>query len=99
MTQHLTITEELSAPLPRWEIMPETYKAKSLSESPRSFILRELRSRSEERKRRHENVLGRFLQCPELQLSSALVAKAMGDCSHWRNGRRLLPPGGALPLI
>ena len=71
--------------------MAGNLKARLRSKSLRSIVLRELRSLSEERKSQHENIVGRFLQCRELQLSSALVAKAVDRCSRWCEGKRLLP--------
>jgi hypothetical protein len=63
----------------------------------KTAILLDLLALKQERKSRLKTLLGRFLECQELQMSSALVAKAVEQCSRWRVGRRLLPPGGSLP--
>src|SRR5208337_4675553 len=60
-------------------------------------VLLELHLLTQERQSRHETLLGRFLECQELQMSSALLARAVEQCSRWHAGKRLAPPGGSLP--
>jgi len=83
------------------EIMGARAKKSRATNSPgnqvKARILLDLHALKQERKFRLDTVLGRFLECQELQIASALVAKAVEQCSRWRAGRRLLPPGGTLP--
>ena len=53
----------------------------------KTAILLDLNALKQERKSRLETVLGRFLQCQELQISSALLARAVEQCSRWRRGK------------
>lgn len=66
-------------------------------EDNRALVLEELQSLTRERKLRNATLVGRFLQCQELQLASALFAKAVEHCYRCHAGKRLLPPGGTLP--
>ena len=59
-------------------------------------VLQELRELTLDRSSRSQTVLGRFLQCQQLQTASALLAKAV-EQSRWHRGKRLQPPGGSLP--
>jgi hypothetical protein len=68
-----------------------------LRDEGKQAILRELRKLAQDRHSRNQTVLGRFLQCQELQVCSALLGKAIEQCSQWHRGRALLPPGGSLP--
>ena len=54
-------------------------------------ILRELRKLAQDRHSLNQTVLGRFLQCQKLQVCSALLGKAIEQCSRWHRGRALLP--------
>src|SRR6266576_2572503 len=63
----------------------------------RHAVLRDLRELTQERRSRDQTVFGRFLKCQELQVCSALLGKAMEQCSRWHRGRALQPPGGSLP--
>ena len=60
-------------------------------------VLQELRLLTQEQESRRETVLGRFFECQELRMSSALLARAVEQCSRWRAGKRLAPPEGSLP--
>lgn len=60
-------------------------------------ILRELQELTVDRHSRRQSVLGRFFECQQLQKASALLAKAVEQCSRWHRGKRLEPPGGSLP--
>jgi maltooligosyltrehalose synthase len=60
-------------------------------------VLQELQELTADSQSRRETVLGRFFECQQLQLASALLAKAVEQCSRWRSGERLHPPGGSLP--
>src|SRR6266849_5086412 len=66
-------------------------------ENPKTAVLQELYLLVQDRESRHETVLGRFLQCQELQMCAALLARAVEQCSRWHSGKRLAPPGGCLP--
>ena len=66
------------------------------SQNGKRTVLQELRLLTQERESRHETVLGRFFECQELQMSSALLARAVEQCSRWRAGKRLAPPEGSL---
>src|SRR5215472_9082614 len=83
------------------EIMASKVRKSDRTHSPanqmKARILLDLRALKQERKSRLKTVLGRFLECQELQMASALVARAVEQCSRWRAGRRFLPPGGSLP--
>jgi hypothetical protein len=83
------------------EIMDAKAKKSRAKNSPcndvKRTILLDLDALKQERKSRLETLLGRFLECQELQMSSALLARAAEQCSRWRAGRRLLPPGGSMP--
>jgi hypothetical protein len=68
-----------------------------LRDEGKQAILRELTELAQDRHSRSQTVLGRFLQCQELQMCSALLAKAIEQCSRWHCGKRLLAPGGSLP--
>jgi len=68
-----------------------------LRDEGKQAILRELGKLVQDRHSRNQTVLGRFLQCQELQVCSALLAKAIEQCSRWHRGRALLPSGGSLP--
>jgi hypothetical protein len=68
-----------------------------LRDEGKQAILRELGKLVQDRHSRNQTVLGRFLQCQELQVCSALLAKAIEQCSRWHRGRALLPPAGSLP--
>src|SRR5579883_1147365 len=63
----------------------------------RRVVLEELQSLTRKGELRNATLLGRFLQCQELQLASALFAKAVEHCSRWHAGKHLLPPSGTLP--
>ena len=60
-------------------------------------VLRELRDLTADRFAHSRTAIGRFVQCQELQIASALLAKAVEQCSRWRAGKRLHPPGESLP--
>ena len=60
-------------------------------------VLQELQILAKHQASRRQTVLGRWFECQELQIASALVAKAVEQCSRWRAGKRLHPPGGSLP--
>jgi hypothetical protein len=60
-------------------------------------VLRNLHQLAEDRHSCAESVLGRFFECQELQMASALLAKAVDQCSRWHGGKRLTPPGGSVP--
>jgi hypothetical protein len=60
-------------------------------------VLGDLRNKDRERHARGQTTLGRFLECAELQSAAAILARAVEQCSRWRAGKRLLPPGGSLP--
>src|SRR5437879_4699058 len=66
-------------------------------ESGKRAILQELRLVTKERESRHKTLLGGFLQCQELQVCSALLARAVEQCSRGHAGKRLPPPGKSLP--
>jgi hypothetical protein len=63
----------------------------------RNGILRELQELTLDRHLRRQTVLGRFFECQQLQIASALLAKAVEQCLRWHRGKRLEPPGGSLP--
>src|SRR5208283_4096061 len=63
----------------------------------RHLVLQDLRELTQERRSRDQTVFGRFLQCQELQMCSALLGKAIEQCSRWHRGRAIPPPGGSLP--
>jgi hypothetical protein len=63
----------------------------------RTLVLADLQSLVRKRELRNATLLGSFLQCQELQLASALFARAVEHCSRWHAGKRVLPPGGTLP--
>ncbi len=77
--------------------MTRQLRGNYLGDKRKEAVLRELRELAEDRHSRGETVLGRFLQCQELQVSSTLLARAVEQCSRWHGGKRLLPPGGSLP--
>jgi hypothetical protein len=68
-----------------------------LRDERKQAILRELKQLAQVSHSRSQTVLGRFLQCQELQVCSALLAKAIEQCSRWHRGKALLPPAGSLP--
>ena len=63
----------------------------------RTVVLEQLQSLAREGELRNATLLGRFFECQELRLASALFAKAVEHCSRWHAGKRLLPPVGTLP--
>jgi maltooligosyltrehalose synthase len=81
------------------KLRPEKRGSFGSDQDLKAAVLRELHLLTQERKAQQETVLGRFFQCRELQMCSALLAKAVDQCSRWRSGRHLQPPGGALPPI
>ena len=76
------------------EIMDAKAKKSRATKSPRkevkTRILLDLHALKQERKSRLETTLGRFLECQELQISSALVARTVEQCSRWQARRRLI---------
>src|ERR1700731_35884 len=66
-------------------------------ENGKRAVLQELHLLVHDWESRHETVLGRLLQCKKLQVSSALLARAVEQCSRWHAGKPLVPPGGSLP--
>ncbi len=68
-----------------------------LKSDTKRVVLRNLQQLAEERRSRCETTLGRFMQCQDLQDSSALLARAVEHCSRWHAGKRLPPPGWVLP--
>jgi maltooligosyltrehalose synthase len=60
-------------------------------------ILKQLQELTADRDSHSQTLLGRFLQCQQLQMASALLAKAVEQCSRWHGGKRLQPPGASLP--
>ena len=77
--------------------MPTNFEANRSASEPKVKILDELLRLKAERNSRLATTLGRFLQCPDLQMASALLARAIEQCSRWHAGKRLPAPGGVLP--
>jgi hypothetical protein len=76
---------------------PESVPAARALLSQKTFVLQELQTLAQDQKSRSQTVLGRWFECQELQIASALLAKAVEQCSRWRAGKRLHPPEGSLP--
>ena len=77
--------------------MKTTFGANCPASEPKVKILNELLRLKGEQNSRLATTLGRFLQCPDLQMASALLARAIEQCSRWHAGKRLPTPGGVLP--
>src|SRR5260370_35427536 len=67
------------------------------SDKQKETVLRELRRLAADRISHRQTVLRRFFECQELQMSSALLARAVEQSTRWHAGKRLGPPGGPLP--
>jgi maltooligosyltrehalose synthase len=81
----------------RWRQSTTIEPQNRADENGKRTVLQELRLVTQERESRHKTLLGRFLQCQELQMCSALLARAVEQCSCWHRGKSLAPPGGCLP--
>jgi len=74
-------------------------KRKSKRHEGEEAVLRHIEKLAADHDSRRLTVLGRFIECRELQMASALFAKAVEHCSRWHGGKRLTPPGGGLPPV
>src|SRR4029077_2710545 len=67
------------------------------SDKRKETVLGELRRLAADRLSHRQPALWRFCEFQELQISSALWARAVEQCSRWHAGKRLAPPAESLP--
>ena len=88
---------ENRADLRSTNIMRTHFQSNGSASKPKAGILHELEQLKVDRNLQLQTTHGRYLQCRDLQAASALLAKAVEQCSRWRGGKRVPAPGGVLP--